>query len=110
MIYNLPRKKKAAGETWVLNKSFSILGPYTISFLSNGVSFSEISTSGTWKGNKLYFDSTSVATGVGIIQDGEYAGWRNISNWVNETYRTITLASPATGDFLTWLEANAVKQ
>lgn len=30
--------------------------------------------------------------------------------WINEAYRTITLAEPATGDLLTWLQSNAVKQ
>ena len=30
--------------------------------------------------------------------------------WTNEAYRTIILDEPATGDFLTWLQKNAVKQ
>lgn len=32
------------------------------------------------------------------------------SGWIDQAYRTITLAEPATGEFLTWLQANAVKQ
>lgn len=32
------------------------------------------------------------------------------AGWINKTYRTIILDEPATGDFLTWLQANAVKQ
>lgn len=31
-------------------------------------------------------------------------------NWTNSAYRTITLEQPATGDLLTWLQKNAVKQ
>ena len=30
--------------------------------------------------------------------------------WINEAYRTITLAEPATGDLLIWLQKNAIKQ
>ena len=30
--------------------------------------------------------------------------------WTNSAYRTITLGQPATGDLLTWLQRNAVKQ
>lgn len=35
---------------------------------------------------------------------------KHYTSWTNEAYRTITLASPATGDLLTWLQKNAVKQ
>ena len=31
-------------------------------------------------------------------------------SWTNSAYRTITLEQPATGDLLTWLQRNAVKQ
>lgn len=30
--------------------------------------------------------------------------------WRDDAYRTITLAEPATGETLTWLQNNAVKQ
>lgn len=32
------------------------------------------------------------------------------TGWKNEAYRTIVLDKPATGDFLTWLQKNAVRQ
>lgn len=32
-----------------------------------------------------------------------------IAGWSNDAYRQITLEKPATGDLLTWLEANAVR-
>lgn len=32
------------------------------------------------------------------------------SGWIDQAYRTITLTEPATGEFLTWLQKNAVKQ
>lgn len=44
----------------------------------------------------LWYDTTSV--------------WQSVSGgWTNDAYRQITLAQPATGDLLTWLEANAVR-
>ncbi len=32
------------------------------------------------------------------------------SGWVDQKYRTIKFLEPPTGDLLTWLQANAVKQ
>lgn len=37
-------------------------------------------------------------------------GKGNKITWTNSAYRTITLEQPATGDLLTWLQSNAVKQ
>lgn len=34
----------------------------------------------------------------------------NNSTWIDEKYRKITFATPPTGDLLTWLQANGVKQ
>ncbi len=45
----------------------------------------------------IWYDTTSVWQSIGVPE------------WANENYRQITLAEPATGDFLTWLEANAVR-
>lgn len=39
--------------------------------------------------------------------------WRNTvgaSGWIDQAYRTITLAEPATGELLTWLQKNATKK
>lgn len=43
-----------------------------------------------------------------LMYDG-YLAWYD-ETWVSPSYRTITLDEPATGEFLTWLEDNAVKQ
>jgi len=32
------------------------------------------------------------------------------NGWTDEKYRTVTFLEPPTGDLLTWLQANAVKQ
>lgn len=43
-------------------------------------------------------------TGIGVYN----TVW-SIAGWSNDAYRQITLEKPATGDLLTWLEANAVR-
>lgn len=47
--------------------------------------------------NKMYYDNTRVYDLEGYT-------------WTNEAYRTITFEEPPTGDLLTLLQANAVKQ
>lgn len=98
MIYNLPRAKKK-GETWVIEKMPSL--PYglitiKIPFESNSTNFQKIEIYGhSLPRSGIYYDAIKV--------------W-NTSDWTDEAYRTITLASPATGDLLTWLQSNAIKQ
>lgn len=55
-----------------------------------------------------YYDSR----GVGGNQIGVYTVDPNSTTgkWYNAAYRTITFSTPATGNLLTWLQANAVKQ
>lgn len=43
-------------------------------------------------------------TGIGV-----YNTVQSIAGWSNDAYRQITLEKPATGNLLTWLEANAVR-
>lgn len=45
-------------------------------------------------------------------ENGVTKAWSNQIGvgWTNQAYRTITLEQPATGDLLTWLQRNAVKQ
>lgn len=86
-------------ETWVWNENPNFDRNQTfenISFTSNA---------------KLY---TSIKIYVGILNKVAYDGYTvyNIEslNWTNEAYRTITFSTAPTGDLLTLLQANAVKQ
>ena len=99
MIYNLPRKKAKFEETWVIKQYPDLnLGSITmeIPFESNSTNFQKIEVRGTF------------FPGSGIDYDAINA-W-DTDSWVNEAYRTITFFEPPTGDLLTWLQANAVKQ
>ena len=68
-----------------------------VSFTSNGESFTSIEAKKTAISTWIYYDSTEVYNGASEA-------------WLDEAYRTITLKQPATGDLLTWLQKNAVKQ
>lgn len=98
MIYNLPRAKKKR-ETWVIEQIPNL--PYDlitikIPFESNSTNFQKIEMHGlSLPRSGIYYDAIKV--------------W-DTNDWTDEAYRTITLASPATGDLLTWLQSSATKQ
>ena len=99
MIYNLPRKKAKFEETWVIKQYPDLnLGSITmeIPFESNSTNFQKIEVRGTFfPGSGIYYDAINA--------------W-DTDSWVNEAYRTITFFYLSTGELLTWLQANAVKQ
>lgn len=88
-------------ETWVLNESPSITRnthiKVQIQFVSNGQTFSRI-------------EIDRLTTG-GIDYDNVHAYvLGGDTPWVLENYRKVTFATAPTGDLLTWLQSNAVKQ
>lgn len=88
------------GETWVWNKGVIAANDtkkYSISFESNGTSYSTI-TNGDTVVDTLLYDDTVV-----------YGG-RPVQSWKNEAYRIITFLESPSGDLLTFLQANATKQ
>ena len=96
-------------ETWVITdfapttRSSTALATINISFTTNNLKATSFGIA--------YSNSTSIITYGNIGQVASY----NESNddayvWTNNAYRTITLDEPATGTFLTWLQANATKQ
>lgn len=92
-----------SGETWVFNltPSFSFSPTtqiYEANFICNGISYSRIEINNPTHDDleAMYFDTTAVLN--------------TSKTWINETYRTIVLEQPATGDLLTMLQKAAVKQ
>lgn len=90
-----------AKETWVLNEYIDPLDhgevTYSTDFTSNNNHFNSISCTDSIVG-VLYYNDTLVF------------GGRPVAIWKDQAYRKITFSAPPSGDFLTWLEANAVKQ
>ena len=86
----------AVTETWLLNATYngSTTASYDVNFTSNGESFAKLS----------YGDMPRW-----FIKYGETNVYFN-GAWTNSAYRTITFATPPTGELLTWLQANGTKQ
>ena len=101
----------SSSETWVLNLSGVLTSTFTgISFVSNGETFSSITFGKAGFMRYLKYDSTNVCGGS-LYSEGDSGAiaWES-SMWVNTAYRKLTFSTPPSGDLLTWLEANAVKQ
>lgn len=101
MIYNLPIMKKKE-ETWIFNEEILHWnGGASISFRSNEKTFSKISRKKVRIRDQIsysiFYDETEVYS--------FYHEW-----WTDDAYRTVTFLEPPTGDLLTWLQNNAVKQ
>lgn len=88
----------SSSETWVLNNEVyppdSVGETFNVNFTSNGLSFSSIGVSVNMRRQVMY-DSTVV---------------KAFDAWTSQAYRKLTFDAPPTGDLLTWLQANGVKQ
>lgn len=92
-------------ETWVLNATISLpSSSLRGTFTSNGKSFNGIQSRRVTSAN-LYLYYTSVA---GSMTDSTRV-YEN-GRWINDAYRTLVFDTAPTGNMLTWLQANGVKQ
>ena len=104
-------KSSSSGETWLLNEIPQWIGissrDFSIQFTSNNQSFTlfKFNRSGVNQYDLQYNDV--VVNGGPWNKSLNRPDW---TGWTNEAYRTITFAKPPTGDLLTWLQANGVKQ
>lgn len=86
-------------ETWVWNEQPYFDGNYSfdnISFTSNDKLYTNI---------KIYTGAL-----MKMFYDDDRVYNLEVNTWYNEAYRTITFSTAQTGDLLTLLQANAVKQ
>lgn len=99
-----------AKETWVLNETpdLSKKFSYDVEFISNGETYINISSSagklapGQTSYNLTYkFKGATTST---EMYSGSYSRWNDVS------YRKLIFSTPPTGNLLTWLQANGVKQ
>lgn len=104
MIYNLGKTKTT--ETWFLNEEPTNGGiDCSVNFISNSKSFIHIYGYYSVKFGYAMEYTTSDNTTVYVYNGDVSDPWEE-----GEAYRTITLSEPATGDLLTWLQSNAIKQ
>lgn len=98
-----------SGETWYFNDTIGniITSGFDINFTSNGVAYTKMHRI-TLREDKFVF--FNVMRYYNSDTDAFAHAYRYDSNtWYNEAYRTIVLDEPATGNVLTFLEANATK-
>lgn len=94
-----------AKETWVLNE---LIGP-----LMDGGTSEEVTYSTDFTSNNNTFNSikhTMNTRAVLYYNDILVFGGRPVARWTNQAYRKISFSVPPSGDLLTWLQANGVKQ
>ena len=87
-------------ETWVWNErlNFTEKATYSTDFVSNANQYSSI-----------LLEAIHAGLSLAMAYDTTYV-WDNNMAWENEAYRTVTFSTAPTGDLLTFLQANAVKQ
>ena len=86
-----------SGETWVFNtytdfEGLSATSGFIVTFVCDGVTYGSIHSPDPDEIG--YYDSILVYR----------------SGWTDQAYRTVTFETAPTGDLLTWLQANAIKQ
>lgn len=95
-----PSAEPDVSKTWRFNDAISCWDGMTwnVNFVALGYPCTSISST---YNNNLFYTTPS----LGRLMARDAAG-----NWSGEEYRTVTFDDPPTGDFLTWLQANAVQQ
>lgn len=101
---------KKEEETWIINDNFTNLATIieSVNFTSNGSNYTQLKINISLRNSYIYYDNIKVCN----IEVEKISTDTYVINpvWTNSAYRTIIFASSATGDLLTWLQANAVKQ
>lgn len=95
---------EAPKETWVLNDTINTTTAFSFSasFTSNGVSYTSLETGSALPvGHVVRYVNSS---GYENVYDPDAGRWRN------QAYRKLIFDSAPSGDLLTWLQANGVKQ
>lgn len=92
------RNQYLKAKTWVLNETLTLQAQnVTINFTSNNQNFTSI----------VITNLTLSYNDIGVYNKFVPGG----SHWISgEAYRTISFSTAPTGDLLTWLQANGVKQ
>ncbi len=89
-------------ETWVLNDVLVITGT-VVEYMEIGFT----SNAKEWTGISI---DSGVVTYVGTTDSIEAYQEERPRRWLDQAYRTITFDTAPTGNLLTWLQANGVKQ
>lgn len=100
IVVELVGAESSGNETWYFNETIdSDSESFTVNFTSNETSFIGLEYHNERFSRYLKY----------LIADGSSIPPFLMSQWMDQSYRTIILEEPATGNLLTFLEANATK-
>lgn len=109
------RVETSTSETWVLNDTLTDVS--RLYYVFNSTVSQEAVCSSKWfttnftSNDKSYYFIGTDMSGPPTRGATDYADLvYETGAWKNSVYKTITLSNPASGDLLTWLEANGVKK
>lgn len=110
MIYNWPVTKKSDPQTWIIDndKLYVSMSSGVVKDISVQIKFY---TDNSGKGtiySSIHIEQASSYIDCNIYYD-DVAVW-NRKGWEFESNKIITFLEPPTGDLLTWLQQNGVKQ
>jgi len=110
------------GETWVINEDAALDTLYTVdvNFTSNNTEYvrfegnldETFDDEDYWVYSLTYYETISPSKSTNVysyVYDFAQSPYIRDRSWIDEAYRTVTFETAPTGDLLTWLEANAVK-
>lgn len=115
MIHNTAKRTNNPENMWIINST-----PTIITNLDVSIKFTYEDNGVTKESDRIFLyaggkPGHSIAyLGFNDAEDIVYSagdtGLVYFTGWLSDSLRTITFLEPPTGDLLTWLQANAVKQ
>lgn len=98
-------------ETWVLNESLNLINlSVSINFVSDNMSFIKFELFNEQRSITRAGDISAASLNYYTTSQNRVTIDPSLTSWKTNPYRKVTFATAPTGDLLTWLQSNAVKQ
>lgn len=98
-------------ETWVLNESLNLINlSVSINFVSDNMSFIKFEVFNGQRSITRAGDINAAGLDYYTTSQNRVTIDPSLTSWKTNPYRKVTFATAPTGDLLTWLQSNAVKQ
>lgn len=98
-------------ETWVLNESLNLINlSVSINFVSDNMSFIKFELFNGQRSITRAGDISAAGLDYYTTPQNRVTIDPSLTSWKTNPYRKVTFATAPTGDLLTWLQSNAVKQ
>lgn len=98
-------------ETWVLNESLNLINlSVSINFVSHNMSFIKFEVFNEQRSITRAGDISAAGLKYYTTSQNSVTIDPSLTSWKTNPYRKVTFATAPTGDLLTWLQSNAVKQ